>query len=63
MSGMLDFETMVSGSFILMSGGPKLDRRSRFDLELNLRESMRVRRVDCTEQSEGVIIDNDILSR
>ena len=42
MSGMLNLQTFVSGSFVLMSARPKPKRRPRFDLELNLREYMRV---------------------
>ena len=41
MSGMLDLQTIVSGSFVLMSARPKPERRPRFDLKLNLHEYMR----------------------
>ena len=53
---MLDLQTIVSGSFVLMSARPKPKRRPHFDLELNSREYMRVGGVNYTEQSEGVII-------
>ena len=42
---MLDLESIVGGSVAVMSARPKPERRCRFDLELNLRESMRIRRV------------------
>ena len=42
---MLNLESIVGGSVAVMSGRPKPERRCRFDLELNLRESMRIRRV------------------
>ena len=44
MRGMLDLQTIVSRSFVLMSARPKPSskRRPRFDLNLNLREYMRV---------------------
>ena len=42
MSGMLDLQTIVSGSFVQMYARPKPKRHPRFDLKLNLREYMRV---------------------
>ena len=56
---MLNLETMVGGSADVMSARPKPERRCRFDLELNLRESMRMRRVGLY----GAVAesDNDVL--
>ena len=42
---MLNLETIVGGTVVVMSARPKPERRCRFDLELNLRESMRNRQV------------------
>ena len=42
---MLNLESIVDGSVAVMSARPKPESRCRFDLELNLRESMRIRRV------------------
>lgn len=44
-SRMLNLESIVDGSVAVMSARPKPESRCRFDLELNLRESMRIRRV------------------
>ena len=60
MSGMRDLEIIVSGRFVLMSTRLKPERRSGFDLELDLRESMRVRRVGLYGAVGGS--ENDVFS-